>query len=222
MLLAIDTASRLMSLALHDGRQVLYEATWHTANNHTIELVPAIHQAMSQLQLMPADLKAVAVSQGPGSFTGLRIGMGVAKGLALAQNLQFVAIPTLPIIAAGVPGRESPLVAVLQAGRGRICTQRFEWRDDRWQPLSGAEITSWQKLVAVSPAGTAFAGEIDDHGWAEIQRPDRHLLAIPGAYGLRRAGMLAELAWQRIAAGEPDDPATVTPIYLHQPGVPHP
>ena len=125
VILAIDTATRFISLALHDGQRLLLENTWLTANNHTVELAPAIRAAFAQTRTTPTALTAVAVSQGPGSFTGLRIGMGVAKGLALATGCPLVAVPTLEIVPAAVPLAPEPLVDVLQARRGRVCAQTF-------------------------------------------------------------------------------------------------
>lgn len=221
MLLAIDTASRFLSLALHDGSQVLFESSWHTANNHTIELSPAIRQALRQAQLRPADLTAVAVSQGPGSFTGLRIGVSVAKGLAAAAGLPLVAVPTLDIIAASVPAFNGPLIAVLLAGRGRICAQPYTWDAKTWTSHGPAEIISWEKLIEPLDRETLIVGEIDEPG--RIILTSNHLVQLlPGAHNLRRAGFLAEIAWGRVRAGQVSNPASVTPIYLHQPGVPHP
>jgi tRNA threonylcarbamoyladenosine biosynthesis protein TsaB len=222
LLLAIDTASRFISLALHDGHQLHFESTWHTRNNHTIELAPAIRRAFQQTQIGPADLTAVAVSQGPGSFTGLRIGLGVAKGLAMAQNLALVAVPTLEVVAAGVPVCDGALLAVLQAGRGRICAQRFERKDGTWVVTAQAEITDWEHLVSRAGQETLFAGEIDDTGRALLSSTEPPMRIASGAHALRRAGFLAEIAWSRVRSGDTDNPATVTPIYLHQPGVPHP
>jgi tRNA threonylcarbamoyladenosine biosynthesis protein TsaB len=221
LLLAIDTASRFLSLALHDGNQILFESAWHTANNHTIELSPAIRQALSQVQRRPADLTAVAVSQGPGSFTGLRIGISVAKGLAAAAGLPLVAVPTLDIMTASLPPSDGPLIAVLQAGRGRICAQRHRWHNDAWIAAEQAEIVAWQTLVQSINRETLIAGEIDEAARAMLAANGLVRL-LPGAHNLRRAGFLAEIAWARVRAGQTDDPASVTPIYLHQPGVPHP
>lgn len=221
MLLAIDTATRTMSLALHDGRQLVYEHTWYTANNHTIELAPAIHTALRAHHFSPTDLAAVAVAQGPGSFTGLRIGISAAKGLSTACNLPLIAIPTLPILAAAIPRFDGHLWAVLQAGRGRICAQSFMWETDSWQPSAEAEITTWSDLVTRIQNPALVAGEVDLDGAICVDSAPLLTLAS-AAYRLRRAGFLAELAWARLRAGRTDNPATVTPIYLHQPGVPHP
>lgn len=222
MLLAIDTASQYMSLALHNGRQIELESTWRTANNHTTELVPAIRQALTQLGLTTADLTAIAISQGPGSFTGLRIGMAVAKGLASSLKIALVAVPTLEIVAAGVPQFHGPLVTVLQAGRGRVCAQRYQWRRDTWMPAAPAEIASWESLINGVEHETLFAGEIDDAGHLLLDATEQPVRIAPGAVALRRAGFLAEIAWARVDADEIDEATTVTPIYLHQPGIAHP
>lgn len=222
MLLAIDTATRTISLALHDGRQLVYEHTWYTANNHTIELAPAIRAALHTNHLAPTDLTAVAVAQGPGSFTGLRIGISAAKGLSAACNLALIAIPTLSILAAAMPPFDGTLTAILQAGRGRICAQPFAWQSGQWQPITEAEITTWTDLITQVHQPTLIAGEVDNEGAAHLASSSPLITLAPAAYRLRRAGFLAECAWVRMRAGDSDNPATITPIYLHQPGVPHP
>jgi tRNA threonylcarbamoyladenosine biosynthesis protein TsaB len=222
LLLAFDTASRFISLALHDGHRLHFESTWPTSNNHTIELAPAIRHALAQTRIGVADLTAVAVAQGPGSFTGLRIGLGVAKGLAMARQMDLVAIPTLNIIAAGAPAFDGDLMAVLQAGRGRICAQRFHRTGDRWTPADQAVITTWEQQIDAMKQTTLYAGEIDDTGRALLDAAQHPASIAPGAFSLRRAGFLAELAWARIKMNDTDDPAATTPIYLHQPGAPTP
>jgi tRNA threonylcarbamoyladenosine biosynthesis protein TsaB len=222
LLLAIDTASRFISLALHDGQRLYFESTWHTANNHTIELAPGIRHALAQTQIAVTDLTAVAVSQGPGSFTGLRIGLSMAKGLAMAQQIALVVIPTLDIVAAGVPASDGALVAVLQAGRGRICAQRYARAGEHWRQAGQPVITTWEQQIETVEQLTLFAGEIDDTGRTLLAASTRPVKIAPGAFALRRAGFLAELAWARVRNGDTDDPAAVTPVYLHQPGVPTP
>ena len=83
MLAAFDTATAFASFALHDGLQVRVEQTWESQRRHTVELVPRFVAALEQLGLRAAQLSGLAVTRGPGSFTGLRVGMAVAKGLAL-------------------------------------------------------------------------------------------------------------------------------------------
>ena len=89
-LLAIDTATQFISLALHDGQQMLAEQTWFSENHHTVELAPAVRMLLESARLTAADLTALAVSIGPGSYTGLRIGVALAKGIAGARRLPLV------------------------------------------------------------------------------------------------------------------------------------
>ncbi len=214
MLLAIDTATRTASLALHDGGQVRYEATWEAGRRHTVQLAPRLFAALEDLGLGAEDLTAVAVTTGPGSFTGLRVGMALAKGLSMARNLPLVGIPTLDVVAVAQGRDRRPLIAVLQAGRGRICTATYRWRNG-WQRRDGPRLTTWEDLARTVARPTLLCGEVDERGRTVLEELGDLAIVLPPAWRLRRAGFLAELAWDRLRRGETDDPATLTPIYLH-------
>src|SRR5579871_1377162 len=127
-LLALDTATQYISIALHDGQQVLGEQTWMSENHHTVELAPAVRKLLEQANLTASQLTALAVSLGPGSYTGLRIGVALAKGMAAAHHLPLVGISTLDILASEQPQTPGALILVLPAGRGRVVTARYHWR----------------------------------------------------------------------------------------------
>lgn len=227
MLLAIDTATRVISLALHDGERVWAEASWETANHHTVELAPAVQDMLARANTTADALQGVAVALGPGSFTGLRIGLGLAKGLATASNLPLVGVPTLEILAAGQPRFDGTLIAVLQAGRGRVCVQQFAWDMEAWEPQAEPAIMGWDALLAGIEDGqpVLLSGEITPDASAMVQAAiaeGKAITVAPAAHRVRRAAFLAEQAWRRLEAGDRDDPYTLVPIYLHQPGVPHP
>ncbi len=222
MLLAMDTATRVLSIALHDGLEVIAESTWNTANRHTVELSPAIQHLLARSQRTTGDLTALAVSQGPGSFNGLRIGFSVAKGLAMALNLPLIAIPTLDIIAAAQQPFEGTLIAVLQAGRGRVCAGSYRWRASAWAGQNDLRIVSWEQVLDSIVGETLISGEIDLAGRAAIEKSGQAIQLAPPAFALRRAGFLADLAWARWRENLAGDPDSIGPLYLHQPGVPHP
>lgn len=226
MLLAIDSATRTLSLALHDSQRIHAESTWNTSNRHTVELTPAIHYMMARAGIAFADLKLIAVSQGPGSFNGLRIGISLAKGLAMAVNSPLIAIPTLDVIAFAQPTFKGALIAVVQAGRGRVCAQTYRWKKTGWVGQEDLQIIAWDKLLGPLKASTLISGEIDPDGQAAIERAiaehGKPIQIASPALALRRAGFLAEMAWQRWREGYLSEAATVVPLYLHQPGVPHP
>jgi tRNA threonylcarbamoyladenosine biosynthesis protein TsaB len=216
MLLAIDTATRAVSLALSDGQTILAESTWLTSNHHTVELTPALHDLLARAGVSPPNLTALAVTRGPGSYTGLRIGMSLAKGLALAASppLPIISIPTLDVTAAAQPHLADRLCAVAQAGRKRINAGYYRWGEDEgWQVDSEPFITEWGTLLETITGTWQVAGEIDPAGREAVSHRSQVLVA-PLAARLRRAGYLAQLAYRKLSAGQPADPALAAPVYL--------
>ena len=217
MLIAIDTATDQASLALHDGFKVLVEHTWESPRRHTVELLPRLATALKRLELAPEHFSGVAVTRGPGSFTGLRIGIAAAKGLAMARGIPLIGVPTLDVVAAAQRSDHRPLCAVLRAGRARICVATYQWQDDEWRARKAPYLTTWSALTEEITHPTLFCGEIDLAGAETLNALGKLAVLLPAATRLRRAGFLAELAWRRLNQDETDDPATLTPIYLQYP-----
>lgn len=221
MLLAIDTATRQISLALHDGQILIAERTWPSENRHTVQLAPAVLDLLDQCGLTPKDLTAFAVATGPGSFTGLRIGVAAAKGMAGAVNAPLIGVNTLDVTAAGYPGGlPNALVAVAAAGRGRVVVRSYAWRKSEWKARSDMRLTDWPGLIASLDGAATLTGDIDAAGLDALKKAQSSGLPVsiaPAAYRLRRAGILAELAWAQLhgntLAGA-FDAALVTPIYV--------
>ncbi len=220
MLLAIDTATRMSSLALYDGESVVAEETWRSANGHTVELMPGLVRMLERQKVLPSELRGIAVALGPGSFTGLRIGLSVAKGLALTLAIPLIGIPTLDALVYAQSRKRGPVCAVLQAGRSRVSAAFYGRRRGQWQRQGDYRLTTLGELCADIETRTFFCGEIDAQG-IELLRERlgaKAVVASPAA-SLRRAGYLAELGWQRLERGEVDDPATLAPIYLRHPAI---
>ncbi|NDJ55201.1 MAG: tRNA (adenosine(37)-N6)-threonylcarbamoyltransferase complex dimerization subunit type 1 TsaB [Chloroflexi bacterium] len=215
MILAIDTATRMISLALFSPEEGLREErTWSSPNRHTVELAPAVQHLLGHQGVSIGDLSALAVAQGPGSYTGLRIGMSFAKGLALGRSpaLPIVAIPTLDIVAAAQPLTEERLLAVIHAGRSRISVGFYQSDGQRWQPDGEPRNTTWENLLADITQITRVVGEVDK-AVIPLIAPHKYVkLARSAAGRLRRAGFLAELAHERL--NDAEDPASVVPTYL--------
>src|SRR5215212_4893429 len=121
MLLAVDTSTAQVGLALYDGSQVISEYAWRSTQSvhHTVELAPAIFELLRRCGLTMEDVHALGVALGPGSFTSLRVGLSLMKGLALSRHLPLIGIPTPDILAAAQPASRLPLVVAIQAGRRR-------------------------------------------------------------------------------------------------------
>jgi tRNA threonylcarbamoyladenosine biosynthesis protein TsaB len=222
MLLAIDTATDMAGLALYDEGQgrILGEETWYSVRNHTVELMPRIVRMLAQQNLSSADLTGLAVSLGPGSFTGLRIGLSVAKGLSLANGLPVAGVPTLDVEAEPHKAQRLPICALLQAGRGRFAVGHYHRYRGRWRRRGSFHITTLADVCSQITETTLFCGEIETEHAEQIRRQlGLDALVVGPAGSLRRAGYLAELAWARLARGDSDEVAQLSPIYLHHPQI---
>ncbi len=216
MLLAIDTSTRTVGVAVYDGIQVLSETIWASHDYHTVELAPAIAETLARAGQQIQDIKLLAVASGPGSFTGLRIGMAVAKGIALAGHLPIIGIPTLNIVAESQPVSAGiPLAAVLQAGRGRLAVGWYTVTDGHWQHQPPIEIMDALKLTRLINDPTLVCGELNEEQQRTLARKYKNVILASPAHSIRRPSLLAELAWKRWQSGDVDDPATLSPTYLN-------
>lgn len=143
MLLAVDTSTQWVGLALYDGIQVISEEVWMAQNHHTVELSPALSTLFKRSGVATLQLRALGVAVGPGAFTSLRIGLGVVKGMALALHLPVVGVPTLDILAAAQPVQNLPMALVLQAGRGRLAVGWYR-KQDALRELNTEEVGTTQ------------------------------------------------------------------------------
>lgn len=222
MLLAIDTATRLMSLALHDGESLLAEQSWQIGNRHTTTLTPALTSMLEACDVSVKDLTALAVSTGPGSFTGLRIGVAMAKGMAAYHTLPLIGVSALDTLAAGQPQFEGghALVAVVQAGRGRVIVKSYRWRKGRWNSRAEPRLLHWPDLIADIDGPAYVSGEIDAKGHEALTAAQAEGVPVkvaPPVARLRRAGYMAEVAWEQLHASEDwsgFSAASVVPVYI--------
>jgi tRNA threonylcarbamoyladenosine biosynthesis protein TsaB len=214
MILAIDTATQYAGLALYDRNGLQAEEAWHAGRNHTVELMPRLARLLHTADLNVPDLAAIAVSLGPGSFTGLRIGLAAAKGMALPHKLPLVGVPTLEVVAYPWREQELPAWAIIQAGRGRILAGCYAWLEEQWQLLDPPHLTNFEALAPHIKKPAWCIGEIDEASAQILHRGSgRKARIVSPAARLRRAGYLAELAATRLEAGELVDPDHLEPIY---------
>lgn len=215
MILAIDTSTRLAGIALYDGTQVLAETVWHSRDYHTVELIPTIQVMLHQVGIAISDLSIVAVAKGPGSFTGLRIGLAAAKGIALGSHLPLVGIPTLDFLAAAQPLMDLQMYAVLRAGRGRLSVDTYRVMDGKWASENDLKILDVQTLSQQITRPTLVCGELTAEERQYLGRKWKNAILATPAQSVRRPSFLAELAWQRYHQGQVDDPVSLAPIYIH-------
>ncbi len=219
MLLAVDTSTSLVGLALYDGDNVLGEMMWTTRQHHTTELTPALSGLLKRCGVTMSMVNALGVAIGPGSFTSLRVGLSLIKGIALARTLPVMGIPTLDVIAAAQPLAKQPLVTVLQAGRTRVAYSVYKSNKKEWQAEGGVRSGTLDELLNEIESPTLMAGELTSDERKKISKIKKVQLASP-VLCVRRPAVLAELAWKRWQDNDVDDAATLAPIYLHVAGTP--
>lgn len=216
MLLALDTSTRRIGIALYDGIQVVTEMVWASQFHHTVQLAPSVNRAMAQVDISIHELTAIGVALGPGSFTSLRTGLALAKGIALSRHLPLVGIPSLDILAASQPVSNFPMAAVLEAGRKRLAIGWYDSVDGKWEPTGKMELLTAQGLASLIHRPTIICGELDADARNIIKRKWKNAIIASPSNSLRRPGFLGELAWGRWQRGEIDNPETLAPIYLSQ------
>lgn len=215
MLLAVDTSTKYIGIALYDGSQVLGELVWQSKNRHTVELAPAIQNIMEGSGIEPTDLKALAVALGPGSFTALRIGLAMVKGLALGLHIPVIGIPTLDIVAASQPIQTLPLIAILQAGRNKLAYNWYSISNESWSPQGEICLSTVNDLISLITQPTLVCGELTPSERVLFKETCPQAIVASPAQSARRPSYLAEMAWQHWQAGQIDDIVSLTPIYLH-------
>ena len=221
MLLAVDTSTAQIGLALYDGAQVIGEFAWRSSQRHTVELAPSISDLLTRCGATMDDVRALGVALGPGSFTSLRVGLALVKGLALARHLPIVGILTLDILAAAQSLSKLPLAVVLQAGRGRLALGWYKRSSpvdksskNGWQARGAARVVTLQGLIDEIESPSLVCGELAVEQRQKLsEKAEVHL--VSPAQSIRRPAVLAELAWARWQEGKVDDEASLAPIYLH-------
>jgi tRNA threonylcarbamoyladenosine biosynthesis protein TsaB len=222
IILAIDTSSATASVAVYHD-QVLAETVWHSGRRHSAQLLPAIENVLTLAGVPRTELRAVAVAIGPGSYTGLRVGVATAMGLGLALDIGILQVPTLDVIAWGQAGAgvsdgraPRPIRAAVDVGRGRYATARFRRAGTHLEHESRVESAPLSELIEVSAVErSVLVVDLDRQTRETVERHygARADLALPAA-SVRRAGYLAELAALKLRRGETVG-STVEPIYLH-------
>jgi tRNA threonylcarbamoyladenosine biosynthesis protein TsaB len=209
LLLALDTSTSTASVAVFDGERVLSETTWLAGREHSTRVLVEVEIALERIGRVPEDVTGLVVACGPGSFTGVRVALSVAKGIAAGLGIPVWGVNSLDVVAFAAEPAELPVRAVLEAGRGRFATALY--RDEA--RIDPARLAKVDELCGLVTEPTLVIGEVN----AAVRDQLRHVSAIrlaPAAAGARRAGFLAELGWRLAQSGEPGDARSLDAIYI--------
>lgn len=189
-ILAFDTSGPRLSLAVYDGRKKLAAFESADAGRHSESLLPELERLIKSARVAVKKIDCVAVGVGPGSFTGLRIGVTAAKTLAYATGAKLVGVSSLEAAARSI-GKEGDVAVCSDARKSQVYGAVYRRRAGRWIVVQKPAIHGRDEFLA-SVSGMTL---LED--------------ALPGADGL------AEAALERAAKKKFDDPVKLSPLYLH-------
>jgi len=215
LLLALDTSTEKGSLALAEDDRLLGEFSLPSPGAYLEHLLPGVEELLQAAGRSLKDLGAIAVSQGPGNFTGLRIGLATAKGLAWALGCPLAPVPTLEALAAQFPSQTHPTAVLMDAKREEVYLGVFQCpgelpqilEEPRRLPLAALPSRLNPPLLLTGPGLNAYGDFLKEHlppgiSWAPPER--RH----------PRAATIARLGRLRLEQGQAASPQQLTPTYL--------
>lgn len=220
IILSIDSSTPVAGIAVSDGMQLLGEITLNTKNTHSEKLMPLVKHLLDELALSVNDLDAIAVTQGPGSFTGLRIGMATAKGLAQGAGKKLIAVPTLDCLAQNLLHYPGIICPIMNAQKKQVYTAIYRSGRNKLERLSDYQAIAVEQLAAqlkelkedvwfVGDGVAAFADVFQELLGDACRFADGHNI-------LPRAGALAMLAAERASEERFDDLYQAELIYIRK------
>ena len=215
--LAIETSGRTGSVALaHDGA-VLFEETFPHGLKHAAGLVPMIDRLCRRAGWGPGDVEGVYVSAGPGSFTGLRVGVTVAKTLAFATGAKVVTVPTVEVLARNAPSEATNVVIVLDAKRDQIFTARLARSGNAWDVVESAHLDSLAEMLVRAPRPVHLIGEGIPFHAKFLPADDPGVIVTREEAWRARASAVVEIGHAMARRGAFIDPQSLAPVYVRKP-----
>ena len=215
LVLGVETSTMQGGVALVGPQGLVSEYTLNVAATHSERLLPALDRMLRDAGLTLAGVNGLAVSIGPGSFTGLRIGLSTVKGLVYATGLPVVGVPTLEAMAWSVPYADTPVCPVLDARRQEVYAALFRFTGRRLERLMEDTALAPEALCERIQTPTLFLGDaLGAYGELFGHRLGDRLLIPPAASRGARPACVAELGRQRLLRGERDQAASLVPRYL--------
>ncbi|PLY03670.1 MAG: tRNA (adenosine(37)-N6)-threonylcarbamoyltransferase complex dimerization subunit type 1 TsaB [Desulfuromonas sp.] len=215
VLLTLATATRTASVALTAGEELLAEVTFNPPTTQSEVLLPAVEQALSGVNLDIDSVDAIAVVVGPGAFTGLRVGVATAKGLALATGKPLIGISSLEALAMQVPDVALPVCALLDARKGEVYAGHFEWQSGMPQASKPEEVVDPELLLQAVSGNTLFVGDGSEfYRTLIIRKLGQRALFAPASASVLRAGSVARIALRKFRNGDTVLPENLNPVYI--------
>ena len=215
IILGIETATMTGGVALINEERLISEYTLNVRTTHTARLMPALDMILRDSCIDKHEIDGIAISMGPGSFTGLRIGMATAKGLALGLDIPLVGVPTLDALARNIPFAAYQICPVLDAKKKEVYVSLLRYEGNALVRQTPYQVMPPADLVKQIHEKTIFLGDALD-AYGDLISEELGDLAVfaPDAQRLPRAAIVAEIGLSKLKAGKHLDIASSEPIYI--------
>ncbi|HHT9125988.1 MAG TPA: tRNA (adenosine(37)-N6)-threonylcarbamoyltransferase complex dimerization subunit type 1 TsaB [Candidatus Brocadiia bacterium] len=213
--IGIETSGNVGSVAVCEDDTVIGERCFERGMRHGRELITSIKAIFEELYWKPDDIKLIAVSAGPGSYTGLRVGITCAKTLAYALNKPVIAVPTLDVIAENAPVSSHSVCPILDAKRMCVYACVYKCINGTKERVSDFLIISPRELLALLPRPVTIFGD-GTKPYFDIFNQEGILISKE-EMGIARAQVVARLGRKLYEGGKRCNLATLTPLYLRKP-----
>lgn len=214
--LAIDTSSNVATVAVMEDDLLLGEYILNHKKTHSQKIMPMIEQLLSDLELTVNDMDIFAAAVGPGSFTGLRIGVATIKALAHAADKRVVSVGTLEALAYNVPNAEHIIVPIMDARRNNVFTASYIW-DDGFKEIGEPEGITIEECIESCGEflDTIFVGDgVSAHKEYIKEKLGEHAVFPHGAVLNSRASSVAALAIDKAKRGDTQSYLEMKPYYI--------
>lgn len=216
-ILSIESASVTASCALAEDENILGEYTLRHKKTHSEKLMPLIEELMGELKLKIDDIDLIAISEGPGSYTGLRIGAAIAKSLAFASDIRIASVPTMKSLAANVYDENKLIVPVMDAKAGRIYTGIYRWEKGECIEVLEQFPCNIDELIEILndyKEPVIFNGDGSVNYREEINKLNRKAYFAPEVFNYLKASTLSFLGYKMAVKGNTLKAKDFKPQYL--------
>lgn len=219
-ILAIDASGIAGSAAYIKNGKLAGEYYFCDKLTHSQTIMPMLEHMKTLINLKFEEVDAVAVTSGPGSFTGLRIGVTAAKTLALALNVPIIGVPTLDVIAGGICFTEHFICPIMDARRNQVYTAVYQHKDGQLERLTehcAADINEQLEKLNEYDGQIIFMGDgVNVYKEVIQEKLGNKALFAPSFCNLQHASVLADRAEKLFVEGKGEDPSTFVPMYLRK------
>lgn len=219
MYLSIETSSLVSSIALGNEKVLKGEITIQASLTHSEQLVPHINELLKMCNITKKDLKGIIVSIGPGSFTGLRIGLATAKAMAYGLRIPIVGIMTMRAMAYNAMFADRLIAVWIDAQKNNIYQALYRWYGDKLEEVASPEVKDFDEALGELVArdeDILFMGDGAYYDRDEIEQTSPLFKVAPSAIAIPRGQSLLQAGIKRLNRGEFDDLMTIVPFYLRR------